>query len=56
MKWEYRYTTPNNGKVYHKNNFIMILYTRVLKLFEVPKGKEMLPCYGKERRKYDIRY
>ncbi len=44
-KWTRKGTSPGHGKIYHKNDRIMIIYSRRIKLFcNVPKGKDMLPC------------
>ena len=44
-KWEFKYNSPANGKVYHKNRNIMIIYDNLIIIYKgVPIDKEMFPC------------
>ncbi len=44
-KWIRNGTSPGHGKIYHKNNRIMIVYSRRIKMFcNIPKDTDMFPC------------
>jgi hypothetical protein len=44
-KWTHKGYSPAHGKIYHKNDRIMIVYSGRIKMFcNVDKDKEMLPC------------
>lgn len=53
MKWEYKYKTPNFGKLYHKGNNIMIIYSKVIKIFI--GCSPMLPVYCKYKLEREIK-
>jgi len=44
-KWMHKGYSPEGGKIYHKNDRIMIIYPGRIKMFcDINKDKEMLPC------------
>ena len=46
MSWNYKYLSPSGGKVYHKGDSIMIIYSEKIKIYKNVPFKNFFPVFA----------